>query len=170
MTEEKKAIWYWNFIAALIAFMVGINVGLRQYKNEPPDTITLHQTDTLTIYEPELVEIVRHDTVFDTVEVVRDYFTRKHYAFDFADSISFGKVLLQISENKAEKVVIENHVVKEQPKAKPTAALYLGAAADFGQSADIAPSCFYTHGRNLFGVGYAINSKQVRLSYGFKLF
>lgn len=100
-------------ILLVITFFAGFFVGRKSavVGNKEPrffsQTIVQHDT----IYRKQLVSIseVQRDTIIDTLYILQDYFTAKTYAFDFADEISKGQILVEVAKNEPQKIEIHHN-------------------------------------------------------------
>lgn len=178
-------------IAALsVALIIICTVIFKECSKEGPnvpehstsDTITVHDTihSTNTVYYPKPYEVISHDTlkIFDTVEIVRDYFAEKRYKRLFFDSTYKLNINIDIEQNALKTLTYDIDVYQKQTVITNTIvkkeifsfALGCGFGYRLGTKMPIAElGLQLSFKNNIFGADYELFDKGVKLNYKYKI-
>lgn len=151
-------------------------------QNSTSDTTYIYDTihTTNTVYYPEPYEVIYHDTlkVFDTVEIVRDYFAEKRYKPLFFDSTFKLNLDITIEKNALKtltydidvyqkQTVITNTIVKKEVFSF---ALGCGAGYRLGTKMPIAELGLQLSFKdNIFGADYELFDRGITVNYKYKI-
>ncbi len=130
-------------VALVLGMILGRSCSATRTANNPSvmsggDFIGV-QYDTIyrdvEILKPIPYEVVVCDTdtvtIADTVEVLRDYYSSRFYNFPFADSLVFGDVSLNISQNKLQSFNMDYKVVERTVYELPKWSWSVGGGIEY---------------------------------------
>lgn len=150
--------------------------------NSTSDTTYIYDTihTTNTVYYPKPYEVIYHDTlkVFDTSEVIKDYFAEKRYKPLFFDSTFKLNLDITIEKNALKSLtydidvyqmqtIITNTIVKKEVFSF---SLGCGFGYRLGTKMPIAElGLQFSFKDNIFGADYELFDKGVMLNYKYKI-
>lgn len=150
--------------------------------NSTSDTTYIYDTihTTNTVYYPKPYEVILHDTlkVFDTLEVIKDYFAEKRYKPLFFDSTFKLNLDITIEQNALKTLTYDIDVYQKQTVITNTIvekevfsfALGGGFGYRMGTKMPIAELGLQLSFKdNIFGADYELFDKGVKLNYKYKI-
>jgi hypothetical protein len=139
--------------------------------------ITLTEFDT--IYKPEIVEVIKKDTIRepDTVFVYNDYYAVNRYADTLRnDSLAFAYIEEYVSQNKIQERIFRLKVNERQQTITNTVTktvekshLYLGVDATTNNGLYLGAT-FKTRYKGIYNVGYDPVNNSLMIGVKFRAF
>jgi len=177
-------------IAIIALLLFSIAFLYNSCKKNKPDTQTIitHHTDTIhytdTFNHPVPYKVIEIDTIpaiIDTQKIIKDYFAKKYYKYEYADTNLELKANFQVKENSLQKIKLDYNVFRKTTTINtistitefkiPEYTLSVGAGfiTNF-TTTDLLILTNFSFKRNNIELGYGVLNKNVQLNYKFTVF
>lgn len=173
------------FFGILLIICILIIVMMRKCKPDDPEVVTVvtEITDTITthdtVYDLKPVIVVERDSfpIFDTIEVIKEYFKEKTYEYSYQDTNLIYNSEILVTENSIQnlkstytifrKTIIIDNIITQ----KPTYELFVGAGINTNFKTvgmEVGVDCGWKN--NKIGIRYDFINKSMGVNYQYRIF